>query len=456
MPHVVTIDTPSLGDRSYVVTDGTVAVVVDPQRDHDRVLDVVHERGLTVTHVLETHIHNDYVTGGWALARATGAAYCVNADDEVSYERTPLRDGDVIVTGDLRVRVLATPGHTYTHLSYAVDSPGSDQPPVVFTGGSLLYGSTGRPDLLGPEHSEALARHQHASAQRLVAELPDDTPIFPTHGFGSFCSATPTSGDAATIGSQRVANPALTQGVDEWVERTLASLTAYPAYYVHMAPRNVAGPDAVDLSPPAPADPAELRRRIEAGEWVVDLRRRTAFAAGHLPGSFSFGADGSFITYLGWLIPWGTPVTLLAETPEGLLEAQRDLARIGIDRPAAAATGTAQDWAGGGTLDSLPVADFPALARERATGPGTHVLDVRRHDERALGHVAGSQHIPLHELLHRTAEVPGDAPVWVHCAAGYRASVAAALLRRAGKDVVLVDDDYEKAAVAGLAIEGAP
>ncbi|MGF1663091.1 MAG: rhodanese-like domain-containing protein [Kineosporiaceae bacterium] len=455
MPDVVTIDTPSLGDRSYVVTDGTVAVVVDPQRDHDRVLDAVREHGLTITHVLETHIHNDYVTGGWALARATGAAYCVNADDEVSYERTPVRDGDVLVTGDLRIRVLATPGHTYTHLSYAVDSPGSDQPPVVFTGGSLLFGSTGRPDLLGPEHAEALARHQHASVRRLVTELADDTSIFPTHGFGSFCSATPTSGDAATIGSQRTANPALTQAVDEWVERTLASLTAHPAYYVHMAPRNAAGPGAADLSPPAPADPAELRRRIEAGEWVVDLRRRTAFAAGHLPGSFSFGADGSFVTYLGWLIPWETPVTLLAETPEALAEAQRDLARIGIDRPAAAATGTVQDWAGGRPLDSFPVADFPALARERATGPGPHVLDVRRDDERALGHVAGSQHIPLHDLLHRTAEVPGDTPVWVHCAAGYRASVAAALLRRAGKDVVLIDDDYDKAAVAGLAIEGA-
>ncbi|MGF1647084.1 MAG: rhodanese-like domain-containing protein [Kineosporiaceae bacterium] len=455
MPLVVTIDTPSLGDRSYVVSDGTVAVVVDPQRDHDRVLDVVRERGLTITHVLETHIHNDYVTGGWALARATGAAYCVNADDEVSYQRTPVRDGDVIVTGGLRVRVLATPGHTYTHLSYAVDSPGSDEPPVVFTGGSLLYGSTGRPDLLGPEHAETLARHQHASAHRLVAELPDATSVHPTHGFGSFCSATPTSGDSATIGSQRTVNPALTQDIDEWVERTLASLTAYPAYYVHMAPRNVSGPADVDLSPPAVADPADLRRRIEAGEWVIDLRRRTVFAAGHLPGSLSFGADGAFVTYLGWLIPWDTPVTLLAETPEIVAEAQRDLARIGIDRPAAAATGKVEDWAGGRPLASFPVADFRALAEERATGPGPHVLDVRRDDERALGHIAGSQHIPLHDLVPRAGEVPGGTPVWVHCAAGYRASVAAALLQGAGRQVVLVDDEYDKAAAAGLAIEGA-
>ena len=172
MIDVLTIETPSLGDRSYLITDGTVAVVVDPQRDIDRVTVLAAERGLRITHVLETHIHNDYVTGGHALAEQVGAAYCVNAEDEVSFARTPVRDGDELRTGDLLVRVLATPGHTFTHLSYAVSLVSSvsaaEQDTVVFTGGSLLYGSTGRPDLLGAENAEALARHQHASAHRLV------------------------------------------------------------------------------------------------------------------------------------------------------------------------------------------------------------------------------------------------------------------------------------------------
>ncbi|WP_336921003.1 MBL fold metallo-hydrolase [Aquipuribacter sp. SD81] len=452
MIEVITIETPSLGDRSYVVTDGTVAVAVDPQRDLDRVLDVLHERGLRLTHVLETHIHNDYVTGGYALAQATGARYCVNADDEVSFERTPVRDGDEWTTGALRVRALATPGHTFTHLSYAVDAPGHDDEPVVFTGGSLLHGSTGRPDLLGPNHTDALARHQHASARRLVAELPDATEIYPTHGFGSFCAATPTSGDASTIGSQRTSNPALRQDVEEWVEQTVASLTAHPAYYAHMAPANSAGPAAPDLSPPAPADPAELRRRIDAGEWVVDLRGRTEFAAGHLRGAFNFGADGSFVTYLGWLLPWGTPVTLLADTPEDLEAAQRDLVRIGIERPAAAATGRVEDWAGVDALASYRRVTFADVAAARAAGEEPHVLDVRRDDERRSGHVAGSQHVPLHELLDRADEVPHDRGVWVHCASGYRASIAAAVLDRAGVDVVLVDDGFDNAAGAGLVV----
>ncbi len=456
MLDVVTIDTPSLGDRSYLVTDGSVAVVVDPQRDTDRVTALLDERGLRLTHVLETHIHNDYVTGGYALAQQTGAAYCVNAEDEVAYERTPVRDGDEIRTGGLLVRVLATPGHTFTHLSFAVsaaDAP--DEQSVVFTGGSLLYGSTGRPDLLGQEHAETLARHQHASAHRLVDELPDATAIYPTHGFGSFCAATPTSGDSATIGSQRTDNPALLQGVDEWVEATLAALTAHPAYYAHMGPANAAVPGPVDLSHPVPADAADLRCRVEAGEWVVDLRDRTAYAAGHVRGTFSFGTDGSFITYLGWLIPWGTPVTLLAATVEDVQEAQRDLVRIGIDRPAAAATGTVQDWAGGDDLASFERVTFDDLAarrRDAADGGGPLVLDVRRDDERAGGWVAGSQHVPLHALLGRLDEVPADQPVWVHCAAGYRASIAAGVLDRAGRDVVLIDDSYDDAQAAGLQI----
>ena len=457
MLDVITIETPSLGDRSYLATDGTVAVVVDPQRDTDRVTAVLAERGLRLTHVLETHIHNDYVTGGFALARDLGAAYCVNADDEVAYERTPVRDGDEIRTGDLVVRAMATPGHTFTHLSFAVTlADATDEQTVVFTGGSLLYGSTGRPDLLGQEHAETLARHQHASAHRLVDELPDDTAIYPTHGFGSFCAATPTSGDSATIGSQRTDNPALVQDVDEWVETTLAALTAHPAYYAHMGPANAAGPGPVDLSHPVPAHAGDLRRRVEAGEWVVDLRERTAYAAGHVRGTFSFGTDGSFITYLGWLIPWGTPVTLLASTVEDVEEAQRDLARIGIDRPAAAATGTVQDWAGDDELGAFVRVTFPDLAarrRDAADGEGPLVLDVRRDDERAGGHVAGSRHIPLHSLLGRLDEVPAEEPVWVHCAAGYRASIAAGVLDRAGRDVVLIDDSYDEAGTAGLQIE---
>jgi len=447
MVSIVPIETPTLGDRSYLVHDGQVALVVDPQRDIDRVLELADAAGVRITHVFETHIHNDYVTGGLALAKVTGAAYHVNADDKVGYERVPTRDGDLIDVSDaLRIRVIATPGHTFTHLSYSLESEGEQV--GVFSGGSLLFGSTGRPDLLGPDHTHALVHHQFASARRLATELPDHAQVLPTHGFGSFCSATQSEATSSTIGQEKQTNPVLTQAENDYAAELLAALDVWPAYYAHMGPANSAGPGAADLSAPEPADAAALRARIEAGEWVVDLRTRTTFAAGFVPGTFNFGIDGQFATYLGWVIPWGSPVTLLGETPEQVAEAQRELVRIGIDRPAAAATGSPADWTDRQlqTLERATFADLSQVRHHRAVS----ILDVRRAGEWGESHIDGALNLPLHELLNRLAEVPAG-EVWVHCAAGYRASIAASILAANGVRVVAVDDSYgEQAAASGL------
>ena len=444
---IVPIETPSLGDRSYLVHDGQVAFVVDPQRDIDRMLAAAADAGVRITHVFETHIHNDYITGGYALAQETGAKYLVNADDEVSFDRVPVRDGDVIqVSPELRVRVVHTPGHTFTHLSYVLEGAN----PAVFSGGSLLFGSTGRPDLLGPEHIHELAHHQFASARRHAQELADDTLVMPTHGFGSFCSATATTSDAtgSTIGQERLSNPALSKDEEDYVAEIVAGLDAYPAYYVHMGPANSDGPAEADLSTPRQADKAELRRRLEAGEWLVDLRTRTAFAAGHVPGTFNFGLDGQFATYLGWLIPWGTPVTLLGESQEQVADAQRELVRIGIDSPAAAATGSPRDWSDGpvGHFERATFADLSQVRHHRRVA----ILDVRRLSEWRDAHIEGAIHIPLHALLERLGDVPAG-EVWIHCAAGYRASIAASFLTANGHRVIAVDDSFDDhAADAGL------
>ncbi len=451
---IVPIETPTLGDRSYLVHDGEVAFVVDPQRDIDRVLVLLERHDVLLTDVFETHIHNDYVTGGLALARRTRATYHVNAADEVAFERSPISDAQTVEVGNrMRVTALATPGHTFTHLSYALTDAGSngavglDSSVAVFSGGSLLYGATGRPDLLGAEHTDALVRHQHASAHRLADLLPDEAGVFPTHGFGSFCSATQSEASDSTIGQERRSNPVLTQDEETYVRELLDGLGAWPAYYAHMGPANTAGPAEPDLRPPGLADATELRHRIEAGEWVVDLRNRTAFAAGHVRGTLNFGLDGAFATYLGWLIAWGTPVTLLGDTPEAVAEAQRELVRIGIDRPAAHATGSPGDWADG-ELATFPTASFADLAQVRHHR-AVVVLDVRRTDEYAAAAISHAVNIPLHELWDRLDEVPAG-EVWVHCEAGYRASVAASMLDASGRMPVAVDDDFENAAKVGL------
>jgi rhodanese-related sulfurtransferase len=379
---------------------------------------VAAERGVQVADVFETHIHNDYLTGGLALARATGAAYHVSAADEVAFDRVPVRDGDVIdVSPFMRIRVIATPGHTFTHLSYALEAAG--RPRAVFTGGSLLYGSTGRPDLLGAAHAAELAHAQYASAHRLAAELPEDADVYPTHGFGSFCSAPQAAGvspSSSTIGREGRVNPALVLAEQRYVRELLAGLDAYPAYYAHMGPANAAGPPGPDLNPPHRADADELRRRIEAGEWVVD--------------------------------PWGTPLTLLGQTSDEVTWAQRELARIGIDRPAAMAVGDPAQWSGGRPLRSFGVADFSDLDAVRHHRPVV-ILDVRRDLEWADSHIEGAIHIPLHELPGRLAEAPSG-ELWVYCRSGFRATVAASLLEAAGRTVVAIDDDYYRAGTAGL------
>ncbi|MFD6312518.1 rhodanese-like domain-containing protein [Streptomyces nigra] len=446
MYFVDTIETPGLGNRGYLVGGADAAAVVDPPRDVDRVIAAAARRGVRVTHVVETHVHNDYVSGGLELARLTGARYLVPAAAHVAFERTPVADGDrVRIDADLALRALATPGHTPHHTSYVLEESG--RAVAVFTGGSLLIGTVGRPDLVEPALTARLARAQYDSAHRLAAELPDETAVLPTHGFGSLCAATQADGGTdTTIGRERKINDALLKDVETFVAELLAGLDDIPAYYAHMAPANAHGPAPVDLTPPRLAGAEEIAARLAAGEWVVDLRNRVAFAEGHVPGSLNFAAEGQFAALLAWLLPWGRPVTLLAETPERLAEAQRELVRVGIDRPAAAATGSPADWtAGEDPLRSFRRAGFAELA----AADDAVILDVRRDGERASGYIKGSVHIPLHLLRDRLAGIP-DGTVWVHCAAGARAAIAASLLDAVGREVVAVDDAFSAAREAGL------
>ena len=448
--HVLIVETPSLGDRCYVVHDGSVGVVIDPQRDIDRVLAEVDVASLRLTHVLETHVHNDYVSGGLSLARRTGAEYVMCAGDDVCFERRGVADGDEIVTGSLTIRAVHTPGHTHTHLSYVVcDRTGKLR--AVFTGGSLLYGTVGRTDLVGEADTEELTRAQYRSGRRLVEELPDDVSVYPTHGFGSFCASS-GGGDrtAGTIADERTDNLVVTiDDEDRFVEQLLAGLTEYPAYYAHMSLLNLAGPLEASLAPPVPVEADELRRRLEAGEWVVDLRSRRAFAADHLAGSIGVELDDPFSTYVGWLIPWGSRLTLLAPTSETVAAAQRQLVRVGLDQLGGAATGELDEAATGVPRAAYRVTDFVGLAAAVERGEAPVVVDVRRRDEWRSGHVEGARNLPLHELVTHSHHAPGG-ELWVHCASGYRAAIAASLLARAHFPVVLVDDDFDRAEAAGM------
>ena len=454
--EVVSLDTPNLGDRSYVVGSGSSAIVIDPQRDIDRVLAILDERGWTASHVLETHFHNDYVSGGLELARQASAEYVVPNGMDIAFPAHQVGDKDELSADIGLIRVLHTPGHTPNHVSFSVNIGGQDV--ALFTGGSLLFGSVGRPDLLGPDLTEPLARSQWRSMRRIAEEVTRSAQVYPTHGFGSFCSATATVGNASTVDEQVATNPAFSTDEETFVRELIAGLDAFPAYYAHMGPANQAGAGAIDLSFPQRADAQEIARRLAAGEWVIDLRQRAAFSADHVRGTLSYDVHGNAITYLGWMIDWGTPITLLGATPDEVQTMQREMVRIGIDRPAAFSVGDPSDW----TSTDYPRTSYPRvthveLAAALAENADLKMLDLRRRSETEDGHVEGAKLVPLHELRRRTDEVVAwanalDGPVWVYCGSGYRASIGCSFLEPAGVQVVHVDDDFANAAKAGLPI----
>jgi len=439
MIDAITVSTPELGDRSYVVHDGSVGVAVDPQRDVDRLLEAATAAGVRIVCVAETHLHNDYVSGGWALAHRLGVPYLVAAAEDVAFDRRPVGDGDLIELGrHFSLRVLATPGHTVHHLSYLALDRG--RPALACTGGSLLYGSVGRTDLAGPDWTDLLAGQQFRSAHRL-GQLPGWVDVLPTHGFGSFCSVSPAIVSTSTIEQERRTNLAFRVGDESrFVSTLVAQFTDVPRYYHRMAGRNRLGARAPDLTPPPALDGCQVARMVDDGAWVVDLRGRGAFAAGHLAGSINVELDTPFTTYLGWLLPDDTPVVLLAETAKAIATAQVDLARIGIDSVAGQLVGPLPPPVDGRATGRYPVRGFADLTR--AAGQANVALDVRRLDEWRAGHLDRAVHVPLHELgAHLDRLPPGT--LWVHCAAGYRAAIAASLLARAGREVVLVDGRFD-------------
>ncbi len=447
--EVVTIETPPLGDRSYLIHDGRVAMVVDPQRDIDRILDAADAAGVTITHVAETHVHNDYVSGGLVLARITHASYVHAAAEPLRFDHVPVRDGDAFAVGRLRVEVVHTPGHTAHHLSYVVRSDG--HPATAFTGGSLLYGTVGRTDLIAADQTEHLTRSQFRSARRLAAALDDDARLYPTHGFGSFCASAKSEGSSdGTVGAERRVNLALVvDDEDSFVERLVAGLTAYPRYYAHMGPMNLAGAVPVDLSPPAAVDPVELARQdpsrrlgrrsppapvVRRRPHRGDDRHRAWRSLRHLPRLAHPLGDARS--------PCSATRRHRSQRPSASSCGSASTARA-APRRAAPIGGVAS-----GDHRSYPVVDFEQAA-SRANG--STILDVRRSDERATSYIEGSLHVELPELIDQVGRLP-DQPLWVHCATGFRASIATSLLDRAGRTVVLIDDDYEHASRAGLPI----
>jgi hydroxyacylglutathione hydrolase len=452
-----------LGHLSTLLADDEagVAVVVDPRRDVDIYLAAARERDLRITDVIETHLHNDYVSGGRELAALTGAAHRIGAGAELRYDHRSVRHGETFDVGALRVTALETPGHTPEHVSYAVaDTSRADEPVLLMTGGSLLVGAVGRTDLLGAEHAVPYARAMHRSLHEVLLPHEDFVGVYPTHGAGSLCSTGIASTPHSTIGFERRHNALLApMDVETFARALLSGQPTFPRYFARMRPTNQAGPRLLGAVIPAsqPMGLDAVRDAIERGALLVDARPPTAWTAGHVPGSVSIPAGSSFGTWLGWVVDADRPTILLLEHPDDADNLMRQAFRIGHETIVGHLAGGFRSWVEAG----LPIETTGAMTVDELAGalggdPGDapFVLDVRQASEFAAGHVLGARHLTAGSLPDELASLPRDRPIAVICASGYRSSVAASLLDGAGfENVSWVADGLPAWQAAGYEVE---
>ncbi len=458
-----------LGHISALVADDTqgVAAIVDPRRDVDIYLGDAAQRGLRITHVVETHLHNDYVSGARELAELTGARHVIGAGAELRHEHVGVRDGEEFDVGALRFSTLDTPGHTPEHVAYSVaDRTRADEPLLVFTGGSLLVGAVGRTDLLGAETAEQYGRQMFHSLHDHLLAQEDFVGVLPTHGGGSLCSKDIATTPNSTIGYERRHNGLLAIGeVEEFVRALLQGQPAYPRYFARMRPINQAGPRPLGaIEPPRPLPPERVHELLGAGALAIDLRSHSEYATAHLPAALSIPSGSSFGTWLGWVVPHDRPLVLVLDRPDDWDDALRQALRIGYED----VRGYLQGGIGGWLSNGYPVESSQRatvhdlrdwLARDDAgDGRGTPlVLDVRQRDEFERGHVPGALHLMAGDLPDRLTELPHDRPIATICTAGYRSAVAAGLLRQAGfNDVTWISGGIPGWSAAGYDLERGP
>jgi glyoxylase-like metal-dependent hydrolase (beta-lactamase superfamily II)/rhodanese-related sulfurtransferase len=425
-----------LAQASYLIGDAGECAVVDPRRDVEVYLEEARARGLAMRHIIETHLHADFVSGHVELARRTGAKIHVSHRAGALYDHNPVREGDEIVMGDVVLRILETPGHTPESLCVLVLD--GNRPVKLLTGDTLFIGDVGRPDLVSSKGFSArdMAGMMYDTLRNKLMALPDEVEVWPGHGAGSACGRSISSALSSTIGEQKQLNYALQEMTrDQFIELATAGLPPSPAYFSHDAELNRRGAEPLDDLPELPAlSPGDFAERLAGGALVLDVRDKQAYGAGHLPASVNIGLGGSFASWCGSLLPLEGPLILVAEDEAGIAEARMRLARVGLHSVEGWLAGGIAAWRDAGRpLAELPQVEVTELARRLGEGGRSPtVLDVRGPGEHAGGHVPGAVNVPLPELEQRLGELDRSRPMAVICASGYRSSAACGLLRRAG------------------------
>ncbi|MCA1560257.1 MAG: MBL fold metallo-hydrolase [Acidobacteria bacterium] len=413
------------------------AVVIDPRRDVDVYVDAARQHGLTITHAIETHIHADFVSGARELA-AIGARPVAGPGAALRFDHHEARDGETLKIGDLSLRLLHTPGHTPEHVTIVATDPGGAI--RAFTGDTLFVGAVGRPDLLGEQLTRALAADLYDSLFHKLLPLGDVVEVHPAHGAGSLCGAGIGREPHSTIGQERRFNPMLQHASrDTFVTAVLADLPETPAYFPRMKQVNHDGPRVLGLTtavePPPALSAAAADRAVRDGAIMLDLRSAAAFGNGHAPGAINIGYGSKIGYWAGWVVAPDARLVLMTAEAGGrqAAEAYRQLLRVGLERVQGYVEGGSTAWSAAGlpvsTITQITARD---LSEQMTRRPPLTIVDVRTAREWRAGHIDGAVHIPVGDVLNRAAELPTDIPAATICEGGYRSSLAASLLERAG------------------------
>lgn len=431
-----------LAHASYLIGSASEAAVVDPQRDIAQYLDEATAQGFKIKYVIETHLHADFVSGHRELAARTGAQIVFGQKANAAFPHLAVKDGDELPVGQIKLRVLETPGHTPESISVLVIDPAlSEQPLKVLTGDTLFIGDVGRPDLASAQQSskgyssEQMAGLLYDSLHGKLLTLADAVEVYPAHGAGSLCGRNMSKETSSTIGQQRQFNYALQpMPKDAFVKMMTTDLPEVPAYFPKDVELNRSGAtELTALSRPAELTVASVQSAQAAGALVLDVRASAAYANGHIPGALNIGLGGQFASWAGTLLPLGAPLVLVAEDLAQVDEAVLRLARVGIE--------SVQGYLGGGMYAwdqaGLPVARIAQwtvdeLQRQLAARTDLQIIDVRRPGEFNNGHVPGACLAQLAELEKHVAEFDAQRPTVVICQGGYRSIMGAGILAQHG------------------------
>jgi hydroxyacylglutathione hydrolase len=434
------IEVPGLAHYSYVVSSNGKAVVIDPKRDFDTYIKFAEAHNLTLTHILETHIHADFASGARALAQTAGADLWLSGHDEgedfsYGFPHHEFRDGEELIVGDLRFVALHTPGHTPEHLSFVLHDKAraAHVPLAVFSGDFLFVGSLGRPDLLGDAATQRLARELFRSVRERISQLPDGVAIYPAHGSGSLCGSGISESQQSTLGYERAANSLLSEPSEQrFVKSVLGCPLPFPDYYRRMKRVNSAGPAPLSGVPgKIVIEPADLREAVKSNAAeVLDLRRPEAFGGAHILNSFNIGEGQNLSMWAAWILPYDRPIYLVGEETTDYEEASRSLIRVGLDQIAGFLKGGIRSWIESG----YEQAHLPQVSVEELDARKTqvYVLDVRNDGEWKNGHIEGAEHIPAGDLTKSAPKVARNKEIAVICGSGYRSSIACSILLREG------------------------